>query len=251
MNIQQFVEQGGLFITIGGNASIPIDYGLIDGVSITPTRELQAPRQRAATPWWPTRSSPIAYGYGDKLAVYFNQAPVFQVSTHRRRWACAEAAMTRRRAPSGRGTATDPDVPQARPYTPPPAKPELKPGEEPPLTEEHARVISACSCRPDERPRVVLRFADEKDLLVSGMLAGGRELAGRPAVVDVPRGKGHYHAVRQQPDVAPADPGQLLPAVQRHAELRALGAWEASRFNEVGKWNVRLTGCARFLSWRR
>ena len=38
---------------------------------------------------------------------------------------------------------------------------------------------------------MVLRFAEEKDLLISGMLAGGRELANRPAVVDVPRGKGH------------------------------------------------------------
>jgi hypothetical protein len=37
----------------------------------------------------------------------------------------------------------------------------------------------------------VLRFSDEKDLLVSGMLAGGRELANRPVVVDVPRGQGH------------------------------------------------------------
>ena len=37
----------------------------------------------------------------------------------------------------------------------------------------------------------MLRFSDEKDLLISGMLAGGRELANRPAVVDVPRGKGH------------------------------------------------------------
>jgi hypothetical protein len=39
---------------------------------------------------------------------------------------------------------------------------------------------------------VVLRFAsDEKNLLVSGMLAGGAELANAPAVVDVPLGKGH------------------------------------------------------------
>ena len=44
---------------------------------------------------------------------------------------------------------------------------------------------------PEMRPRIVLRFADDKDLLVSGMLAGGRELAGHPVVVDVPRGKGH------------------------------------------------------------
>ena len=45
---------------------------------------------------------------------------------------------------------------------------------------------------PHERARVVMRFArDEKSLLVSGMLAGGAELANRPAVVDVTMGRGH------------------------------------------------------------
>jgi len=44
---------------------------------------------------------------------------------------------------------------------------------------------------PEMRPRVVLRFAPEKELLVSGMLAGGAELAGKAAIVDVPVGKGH------------------------------------------------------------
>jgi len=45
---------------------------------------------------------------------------------------------------------------------------------------------------PAMRPRVVLRFvSDEKNLLISGMLAGGNELANRPAVVDVPVGRGH------------------------------------------------------------
>jgi hypothetical protein len=39
---------------------------------------------------------------------------------------------------------------------------------------------------------VVLRFAsDEKNLLISGMLAGGSELANAPAVIDVPVGQGH------------------------------------------------------------
>jgi hypothetical protein len=37
-----------------------------------------------------------------------------------------------------------------------------------------------------------MRFAnDEKNLLVSGMLAGANELANRPAIVDVPVGRGH------------------------------------------------------------
>jgi hypothetical protein len=38
----------------------------------------------------------------------------------------------------------------------------------------------------------VLRFAsDEKNLLISGMLAGGSELASAPVVIDVPVGRGH------------------------------------------------------------
>ncbi len=48
------------------------------------------------------------------------------------------------------------------------------------------------TCRRQQRPRVVLRFAsDEKNLLISGMLAGGSELANAPAVIDVPVGNGH------------------------------------------------------------
>jgi hypothetical protein len=45
---------------------------------------------------------------------------------------------------------------------------------------------------PEMRPRILLRFAQEQNLLISGMLAGGRELAGKPAIVDLPSGKGHY-----------------------------------------------------------
>ncbi|MGD8427361.1 MAG: M14 family zinc carboxypeptidase, partial [Balneolaceae bacterium] len=44
----------------------------------------------------------------------------------------------------------------------------------------------------EEYPRVIMRFAkNTKSLLLSGMLKGGKELAGAPAVVDVPTGKGH------------------------------------------------------------
>ncbi len=65
----------------------------------------------------------------------------------------------------------------------------MRPGE---LSEEMMEAMRAYLPPPQERPRVLLRFAGERDLLVSGMLAGGRELAGRPALVDVPRGKGHF-----------------------------------------------------------
>ena len=39
--------------------------------------------------------------------------------------------------------------------------------------------------------RVVVRFEAADKLLVSGLMEGGEELANKPAVVDVPVGKGH------------------------------------------------------------
>jgi hypothetical protein len=42
------------------------------------------------------------------------------------------------------------------------------------------------------RAKVILRFHPRADsLLVSGLLAGGEEMAGRAAVVDAPVGSGH------------------------------------------------------------
>jgi hypothetical protein len=38
---------------------------------------------------------------------------------------------------------------------------------------------------------VVLRYADAKDLLVSGLVDGGSEIAQHAAVIDVPVEKGH------------------------------------------------------------
>jgi len=191
MNLGRFIEQGGLFVTISSNASIPIDYGLIEGVSITQTRELQA-RGSVLNAVFADKKSPIAYGYDDRLAVYFSQAPVFQVSMlgglGMGRGFGEEGPTVR---PSGRGSLTDPDVPQGRPYTPPPPKPEVRPGEEPPIPDEMREFVRNLLPPPEARPRTIMRFADEKELLVAGMLAGGRELANRPAILDVPVGKGH------------------------------------------------------------
>jgi len=44
---------------------------------------------------------------------------------------------------------------------------------------------------PEQRPRVILRFSDQRDLLVSGLLKPGGTIAQRPVVVDVPVERGH------------------------------------------------------------
>jgi hypothetical protein len=48
------------------------------------------------------------------------------------------------------------------------------------------------AAREAQRAKVILRYHSNADsLLVSGLLAGGSELAGKAAVVDAPVGKGH------------------------------------------------------------
>ena len=91
--------------------------------------------------------------------------------------------------PSGRGTLTDADIIQGMPLAEP--APQRRPGSDQ-LTDEQRLQQGAFFTPPELRPRVVLRFSsDEKNLLISGMLAGGSDLANKPAVVDVPVGQGH------------------------------------------------------------
>ncbi|MDX2030310.1 MAG: M14 family zinc carboxypeptidase [Blastocatellia bacterium] len=189
-NLQKFIESGGLFVTIGANASIPIDFGITEGVSIQESRALQA-RGSIYNAGFADRKSPIAYGYDEQLAVYFNQAPLLQVGGLEGlgRGGGGLAAMAGGGAgrPSGRGGLTDPDVPQGR--APVAAQPPRVGADG--IPEEFRTMLAGQMPAPESRPRVILRFADEKNLLVSGMLAGGNELAGKAAVVDIPVGKGH------------------------------------------------------------
>ena len=203
LNISKFIDAGGLFVTITGNASIPIDYGLIEGVSIRPTTGLQA-RGSVVQSVIADKKSPIAYGYGDKLALYFSQAPVFQVTAggggpaglggapNGPAGAGGAVGTQGANRPTGRGTPADPDVVQGRPMQMGTPGAQAAPGEQtPPAVGEDAPQVQRQVTPPELRPRVVVRFAAENELLISGMMAGGRELANQPAVVDVPRGNGH------------------------------------------------------------
>lgn len=181
-NLQAFIAAGGLFVTIADNASLPIDFGITSGVTIEAARQFQA-RGSVLNTVFADRKSPIAYGYDEKLAVYFNQTPIINVAAIGQGGpgggggGFGGGAPGAGERPSGRGSAEDPDVVQGRaPADTTLPTPTPDPSQIPPL---------------EARPRVVLRFAPEKELFVSGMLTGGAELAGKAAVVDVPVGRGH------------------------------------------------------------
>lgn len=192
INLQKFVQEGGLFVVITNNARIPIEYGITSGVSIQEPRSLQA-RGSIFSAQFSDRKSPIAYGYDETLPIYFNQAPLFQVSTQTSGvGGGAPGGPGAGQRATGRGSVTDADVIQGMPQPPPAPEPSpARPGEEQ-LTDEQRLQLGAFFTPLAQRPRVVLRFAsEEKSLLISGMLAGGSELANAPAVIDVPVGRGH------------------------------------------------------------
>jgi hypothetical protein len=188
LNLQKFVEDGGVFIPITNCTRIAVDYGLVSGVAIQEPRALQA-RGSVYNATFSDRRSPIAYGYAETLPIYFNQAPLLQVAAGGGPGGEGGGAGGAGGRPSGRGTLTDPDIVQGMPLAEP--APQRRPGGEQ-LTDEQRLQQGAFVTPPELRPRVVLRFAsDEKNLLISGMLSGGSELANAPAVVDVPVGQGH------------------------------------------------------------
>ncbi|MBI3484517.1 MAG: hypothetical protein HY012_05120, partial [Acidobacteria bacterium] len=85
-----------------------------------------------------------------------------------------------------------PDIPQGRPFTPTEPEPRRSRAQQELYIDPDVRELVRATLPPPRMwPRVVLRFAEERNLWVSGMMAGGAEMAQSPAVIDVPLGRGH------------------------------------------------------------
>ncbi len=92
--------------------------------------------------------------------------------------------------PTGRGGPNDSDAPEGRASAAAPELPIAKPWQALPLNAEQMR-NNPLAIPANERPRTLVRFAEEDDLLISGLLKDGGALAEHAAVVDARYGKGH------------------------------------------------------------
>jgi hypothetical protein len=191
-HLQEFVQHGGVLVTVGNTADFAVNYGLTQGVSLS-----QAPRGQVVGSLLRTRvvdaASPIAYGVGDGLAVYSEDGESFGVSNSRGGRGGGGFGGGGENRPTGRGTPDDPDVVQGMPALGPayqaPPRTRVEPWQVAPVTDDQLR-NPLNLIPPDQRPRVILRFSESRDLLVSGLL-GGSGMAQRPMVVDAPTGQGH------------------------------------------------------------
>ena len=190
LHLRDFVREGGVFIALTSSASLPMHFGMAGGMNIVQTPDLWA-RGGVYRALISDRRSPISYGYGNELGVYFNSSPVFGrggFGGFGRGFRGRGGAQGR---PSGRGGLDDPDRVQGRP---------------PDMGQEGVEAWQARRREEGEtavgpgrrgagaapRARTILRFAtDVEKLLISGGLKNGEALAGSPAVLDAPLGDGH------------------------------------------------------------
>ncbi len=187
--LQAFVQKGGVLLTATDTSRFATEIGIVTGVSAHAGEKMKIVGSVVGTRLV-DGGSPIAYGYEEKVAAYCDNGPIFSISS-------IAGARSRRRLgneshsrPTGRGTADEPDFTVGRSATEVPEEMTSELWEAPPVTDEQKRngfrVIPA-----ENRARVIFRYADKKDLLISGLLEGGEEIAQHPAVVDVPTGNGH------------------------------------------------------------
>lgn len=157
--IQQFVEQGGLMITLGSGTMLALEGGIVRGVrrssggvprsSQGGGSESASAAQSAATrtPGAHVRvtfdrpAHPIAYGYSAHTYVFRQNFPLYSIP---RRWL-------------------------------------------------RMAYCTTCLDGPEDRSSVVLEWGDTDGapFLVSGQVWGERNLSGRPAIFDSPVGQGH------------------------------------------------------------
>jgi hypothetical protein len=189
-HLQQFVRRGGLLITSMDTSELAATSGFTPGLTVTQRQRLRIVGSVVRAKMVDA-ASPIAYGYGDNLSIWCDNGPIFALSNiYGARGGRRLGPDDGGNRPTGRGQSDEVDVPQGRAAIDVPQEPRTDLWEAPPVTDEQQRnginVIP-----PALRPRVILRYADPRDLLVSGLVENGNEIAQHAAVVDVPLDQGH------------------------------------------------------------
>ncbi|HZF67797.1 MAG TPA: M14 family zinc carboxypeptidase [Gemmatirosa sp.] len=150
--LRRFVERGGLLVTEGGTTRVPIELGFNATVSAVPTTRLRAQGTIL-------RAQAGSGRKGDSAAVLHPALYGYERTTLPLIWVQGPAFAV----------------------------------QAPDTTGRDALVAAAVRSETERaRARVLLRWHDRADsLLVSGLLVGAEEIAGRAALVDAPLGRGH------------------------------------------------------------
>jgi Zinc carboxypeptidase len=188
-HLQAFVQKGGVLLTATDTSRFALSIGLGEGVQLGIPEKMNIVGSVVGTRLVDAES-PIAYGYNENVPAYCDNGPIFSLTSiageRRRRRLGGQTSLRS----TGRGSIDDPDFTVGRPGVEVPEEPSAETWENPPVLDEQ-RINGFRVIPPADRPRVILRYADSHDFLISGLVEGADEIAQHPAVVDVPSGNGH------------------------------------------------------------
>lgn len=123
LNLQKFVNEGGMLITLGSASKLPLEFGLVRHIEIARTTKLLVPGSILKGEKV-KGDSPILYGYEKNFPIYHGSGFMFRIPK-------------------------------------------------------------------EEKKYIIAKYADSKDLCLSGLVKGEKEIKGKAAIVDVPINKGH------------------------------------------------------------
>jgi hypothetical protein len=189
--LRRWVERGGLLFTEGGTSRFAAEMAMHGQVSVVETPTLRA-RGGVFRGEVVTASHPMLYGYERRsFPLFFSQAPVLQVGGGGGGpgGGGGGAALAGANGMGG--------LPVDTAYT---------------------------NAQERQRPKVIVRWATNPDsVLISGLIAGAGEMAGRAAVIDAPVGDGHVIYTGTRPWYRWQNQGAMAMAFNAIANWNALG----------------------------
>jgi hypothetical protein len=188
-HLRKFVEQGGLLITCEDTAQFVIDMGLAPGVSIAAHGDARVVGS-VLDALFVNSDNPVAFGYGKSVPVISSGGMAFNVSNTLARDGGRLLMDPYAERPTGRGTVEDSDEPQGRKIAEAETLEKQQPWQARKLNEEQTR-NNPLVIPENLRPEVILRFADNKSLLLDGLLDKAGSIAEHAIVVDAHLGEGN------------------------------------------------------------
>jgi hypothetical protein len=157
LNLQRFVEGGGVLVALGNSGVLPVQGGLVRRVRNvegpnTPGSELRAKVLRP--------EHPIVYGYEERPSVFRGNGPLWDVDDRDRGWAVLQFGTKQ--------------------------VPEEEKKEEPAAETVEVEDVDV-EPKPQEKKATE---PEDKRLVLSGFIQGEEQVNGKPAVLDIPVGKG-------------------------------------------------------------
>jgi hypothetical protein len=159
INLRRFVERGGVLVALDNAGTVPVEGGMVRRVRAaegpnTPGSELRAKVLRP--------EHPIAYGYEERTSVFRGNGPMYDVADRDRGWVVVQLGTKKvgeeaKKEPADSGEAIEVE--------------EADLPEEPQKAEEK-------------------KSPEDDRLVLSGLVKDEGAVNGKPAILDVPSGKG-------------------------------------------------------------